>query len=136
MDGNELEVLLALRHKNEHYGSQMEALPDTVAFSQSFRNYFLIFFFQAEDGIRDKLVTGVQTCALPISGLRGVRSAEQIVRHDHFSAAGSLRSPCRPTIVLPVSTRSVASSTSACNAGGRRCARPCRFKRRDRKSVV
>src|SRR5687767_6196684 len=25
-----------------------------------------IFFFQAEDGIRDKLVTGVQTCALPI----------------------------------------------------------------------
>src|SRR2546425_6163270 len=26
----------------------------------------LLFFFQAEDGIRDKLVTGVQTCALPI----------------------------------------------------------------------
>src|SRR5205823_12067917 len=26
-----------------------------------------IFFFQAEGGIRDKLVTGVQTCALPIS---------------------------------------------------------------------
>ena len=25
------------------------------------------FFFQAEDGIRGKLVTGVQTCALPIS---------------------------------------------------------------------
>src|SRR2546425_7414148 len=28
---------------------------------------FFFFFFQAEDGIRDKLVTGVQTCALPIS---------------------------------------------------------------------
>src|SRR5438105_12166267 len=27
---------------------------------------FLFFFFQAEDGIRDPLVTGVQTCALPI----------------------------------------------------------------------
>src|SRR5207248_2847165 len=27
----------------------------------------LIFFFQAEDGIRDRTVTGVQTCALPIS---------------------------------------------------------------------
>src|SRR5687767_8272483 len=27
---------------------------------------FVFFFFQAEDGIRDKLVTGVQTCALPI----------------------------------------------------------------------
>src|SRR2546425_9097339 len=31
---------------------------------------YVFFFFQAEDGIRDKLVTGVQTCALPIS--RGV----------------------------------------------------------------
>src|SRR5258708_9006124 len=31
-------------------------------------SYILIFFFfQAEDGIRDDLVTGVQTCALPIS---------------------------------------------------------------------
>src|SRR3989441_13083005 len=29
--------------------------------------FFVFFFFQAEDGIRDKLVTGVQTCALPIS---------------------------------------------------------------------
>src|SRR5215207_10328772 len=28
----------------------------------------LFFFFQAEVGIRDPLVTGVQTCALPISG--------------------------------------------------------------------
>src|SRR5690625_7989053 len=27
---------------------------------------YLIFFFQAEDGIRDGHVTGVQTCALPI----------------------------------------------------------------------
>src|SRR5258708_14339927 len=29
-----------------------------------------VFFFQAEDGIRDDLVTGVQTCALPISKSR------------------------------------------------------------------
>src|SRR5690554_7899712 len=28
--------------------------------------YYLFFFFQAEDGIRDADVTGVQTCALPI----------------------------------------------------------------------
>src|SRR2546421_12665837 len=27
-----------------------------------------VFFFQAEDGIRDLIVTGVQTCALPIFG--------------------------------------------------------------------
>src|SRR3989475_2071216 len=30
--------------------------------------FFFFFFFQAEDGIRDLTVTGVQTCALPISG--------------------------------------------------------------------
>src|SRR5256885_10729954 len=29
--------------------------------------FFIFFFFQAEDGIRDYKVTGVQTCALPIS---------------------------------------------------------------------
>src|SRR5256885_3543647 len=31
----------------------------------------LFFFFQAEDGIRDYKVTGVQTCALPISNCTG-----------------------------------------------------------------
>src|SRR5260370_4850929 len=30
-------------------------------------HYIIFFFFQAEDGIRDSSVTGVQTCALPIS---------------------------------------------------------------------
>src|SRR2546430_11594114 len=29
-------------------------------------SFFVFFFFQAEDGIRDLTVTGVQTCALPI----------------------------------------------------------------------
>src|SRR2546426_6794422 len=36
--------------------------------------YLSFFFFQAEDGIRDYKVTGVQTCALPISG-----KAEKII---------------------------------------------------------
>src|SRR5438270_10498625 len=41
--------------------------------------FFFFFFFQAEDGIRDLTVTGVQTCALPIwvwcrSGPRTSRS--------------------------------------------------------------
>src|SRR2546430_15312985 len=38
--------------------------------------YLPVFFFQAEDGIRDLTVTGVQTCALPIWVLshgRGIR---------------------------------------------------------------
>src|SRR2546421_9329488 len=35
-------------------------------------SYF--FFFQAEDGIRDLIVTGVQTCALPISRLSEIKA--------------------------------------------------------------
>src|SRR2546425_3329012 len=56
------------------------------------------FFFQAEDGIRDKLVTGVQTCALPIStspvpAFRlGERTAEplQMYLADIYTVTGSL----------------------------------------------
>src|SRR5439155_556791 len=35
----------------------------------------VVFFFQAEDGIRDGHVTGVQTCALPIYGVQQARDA-------------------------------------------------------------
>ena len=39
----------------------------------------MFFFFQAEDGIRDRLVTGVQTCALPIfDGLDDIRVPDNI----------------------------------------------------------
>src|SRR5437773_9062272 len=37
----------------------------------------IFFFFQAEDGIRDRDVTGVQTCALPIYRGRGLRDDEK-----------------------------------------------------------
>src|SRR5690625_5368243 len=37
--------------------------------------YFVFFFFQEDDGIRDGHVTGVQTCALPISFIRAGRVA-------------------------------------------------------------
>src|SRR2546421_7066210 len=40
---------------------------DSVNYSVS-RHTVIFFFFQAEDGIRDLIVTGVQTCALPIFG--------------------------------------------------------------------
>src|SRR5438046_10529350 len=41
---------------------------------------FFFFFFQAEDGIRDWSVTGVQTCALPICEVaaRGLRYLERL----------------------------------------------------------
>src|SRR6266487_5488833 len=43
---------------------------------------FFCFFFQAEDGIRDGRVTGVQTCALPICKQRGAAA------DHHLAAAG------------------------------------------------
>src|SRR5260370_19419324 len=41
---------------------------------------FFFFFFQAEDGIRDSSVTGVQTCALPISFIM----PERVAKTDPF----------------------------------------------------
>src|SRR3989440_5437192 len=38
----------------------------TSLLSSCYRRLLFFFFFQAEDGIRDLIVTGVQTCALPI----------------------------------------------------------------------
>src|SRR5215207_5965867 len=51
--------------------SAPELLPDQNAVGPHGRDG-VVLFFQAEDGIRDPLVTGVQTCALPISS-RGAR---------------------------------------------------------------
>src|SRR3989475_6494092 len=44
------------------------------------RSFSFFFFFQAEDGIRDLTVTGVQTCALPILP-RGGHSVAGRVQH-------------------------------------------------------
>src|SRR2546426_6936550 len=53
---------------------------------------FFFFFFQAEDGIRDYKVTGVQTCALPISV-----GCELIVEAAESSeAVGRRRAPVVP----------------------------------------
>src|SRR5947208_11070860 len=53
-------VLFADRRNNQPGGFTFEVL------LTQWNNTFVNFFFQAEDGIRDDLVTGVQTCALPI----------------------------------------------------------------------
>src|SRR5699024_11458130 len=45
-----------------------DVVPADLVYQVSFI-VLALFFFQAEDGIRDRNVTGVQTCALPILGL-------------------------------------------------------------------
>src|SRR5438552_10743068 len=55
---------------------------DVISFvSSEFTDVIIFFFFfQAEDGIRDDLVTGVQTCALPIFLVRSVRRQPRVPR--------------------------------------------------------
>src|SRR5258706_646340 len=45
---------------------------------------FLFFFFQAEDGIRDHCMTGVQTCALPISSSTRLNSSHTVISYAVF----------------------------------------------------
>src|SRR5258708_31997311 len=69
-----------------------------------------IFFFQAEDGIRDDLVTGVQTCALPISSRSRDASSDRDVTIVHRIECAPINS--RPTHLchlLPTSNSSLPS---------------------------
>src|SRR5687767_15252205 len=67
----------------------------------SFKHRLVDFFFQAGDGILDKLVTGVQTCALPI--YRGLA----LYQLDRYEAAvamlASIHDPAvRASVALPL----------------------------------
>src|SRR2546430_14657637 len=57
---------------------------------------FCFFFFQAEDGIRDLTVTGVQTCALPILCARPLLGGELDAHHGTALQPG--RGPERRTV--------------------------------------
>src|SRR5438132_5413188 len=57
-------------------------------------SFFFFFFFQAEDGIRDHCVTGVQTCALPIASAEATAIITDILRDNEARQKSfGLRSP-------------------------------------------
>ena len=65
---------------------------------------FVFFFFQAEDGIRDYDVTGVQTCALPISRAHYVVDTGQGLEHARAQVSEileALRATPRPDAPIP-----------------------------------
>src|SRR5206468_7349865 len=76
--------------------------------------FFFFFFFQAEDGIRDLIVTGVQTCALPISfsdSAGGGGGMLPIRAPSAFRRANT--SPAAPSFALSSAVnRSICSSIS------------------------
>src|SRR5205823_8815420 len=75
-----------------------------------------LFFFQAEDGIRDKLVTGVQTCALPIS-LRDASSYPLLALGDPSTAA--LVGACQAGAAIISELDSFVYAQAACDSGDR-----------------
>src|SRR5258706_10556417 len=92
-------------------------------------SYFLVcFFFQAEDGIRYWSVTGVQTCALPISRIALlVRESEFGLGIDELIARTGL---AEPQIAAP----SIITTSKWCI--DRSCFQSLRDRLIDRKSVV
>src|SRR2546421_7057286 len=98
-------------------------------FISGIRNYvcvhlYFFFFFQAEDGIRDLIVTGVQTCALPISVIVVRPQPRDDHRHPRARSPGrSLGRHPRATLAPP-------------NPPRKRPSGPRKLTPRDRKSVV
>src|SRR5689334_23733130 len=89
---------------------------------------YYFFFFQAEDGIRDGTVTGVQTCALPIS-------CDDHTTPSHIGWFVSYADEAHPKIALAVllrgNTRRVKGPMAAVVAGRmrseeRRVGKECR----------
>src|SRR6266478_4213627 len=65
----------------------------------------VFFFFQAEDGIRDLTVTGVQTCALPIlpsAPAAPTRLPQRLRLRD--ACAGTRQSSCGLALAVPATT--------------------------------
>src|SRR5690349_22879088 len=83
-----ITMLPALRTTHTMWGSDCTTVGSTDCCVQYF-----IFFFQAEDGIRDLYVTGVQTCALPIydRGRGRLPVPSGLLADRHRAAAGPRR---------------------------------------------
>src|SRR5205085_7266705 len=94
-----------------------------------------IFFFQAEDGIRDLTVTGVQTCALPIfSGPPCTPGKTLRSRAFAYDSRHSTRPPRGPRRVLCVVV--VTKSASATGFGWRPAAKIGRASCRERGEIA
>src|SRR5438105_13574260 len=87
------------------------------------------FFFQAEDGIRDPLVTGVQTCALPISSIRSLAMDAASVANDLMEAFNNsdwerFTALCSPDIIYE--EKGSNRTTKGARSEERRVGKECR----------
>src|SRR2546429_454604 len=101
----------------EYWNAEDATTRGDPAASEADSAHAIFFFFQAEDGIRDVAVTGVQTCALPIS------------THDRvlWAPAARLDEPSRGTgrgnAIRRVARRVCGSRPLGCVSGFSGCAR-------------
>src|SRR2546430_13181418 len=114
-------------------GRNYESLPTPVTQASSLTSHaglqrYFTFFFQAEGGIRDLTVTGVQTCALPILTQR-----TRLLQIFLFSTATAIRlaaplenPPPRAAAFSPTARRS--GSRSSMTPRGEPCLRPTRIR--------
>src|SRR6266496_6292960 len=92
-----------------------------VFFCKCIGVFYFFFFFQAEDGIRDLYVTGVQTCALPIFCGRPL-ARPRAATHTKAAAAGerlTRRSVTAADAMLRVMTRASVPDALLSSGGGR-----------------
>src|SRR5256885_8864011 len=68
--------------------------------------FYFFFFFQAEDGIRDYKVTGVQTCALPISSA-GKCAAQSGLSDRHTPSQSASNRGSMGVSMMPSSRRQI-----------------------------
>src|SRR5256885_12059742 len=87
---------------------------------------YVFFFFQAEDGIRDYKVTGVQTCALPISTQAQRASTYYLLQGDAAAALRRLDFSRCPTENEWDAVWRIGLSTVAARSEERRVGKECR----------
>src|SRR5256885_10947687 len=93
------KAVVSYRYRRDEVFENINTLMDNAGARQVTVIYvllFVVFFFQAEDGIRDYKVTGVQTCALPIcgAGFRKLHGANLGATDRHTAIAGKIDDHC------------------------------------------
>src|SRR2546426_8028706 len=84
------------------------------------------FFFQAEDGIRDYKVTGVQTCALPIYQVTTLRSLVPTDQERKLALIGTVARQLGPALGRPTPVAAPTDAQNVARSEERRVGKECR----------
>src|SRR5438105_8157016 len=98
------------RPSSKHFHTEWSSPTSTTGRYTIISCAISLFFFQAEDGIRDPLVTGVQTCALPILlGIAAGAGAWLTIQHKVLPVKAAVpKAATRAAIAPPTGAKPVA----------------------------